>query len=65
MPLSDEDQTRVYRGTIATFACAIYNDEDLGKEGVIDLLRMEERPDELTDEVVLAAIDRIFERAGS
>ena len=69
-----EDRMHVYRGMVATLACAIYNGEDWNKQTVAGLLHLGDPsldyvfsghpPDELTEEDVYAALDRIFKRAG-
>ena len=69
--MDTEARTSVYRGMICAFALAIYNGEDWDKQAVAAQLGMGgpnvsspgELPETLTDEAVLAAIDRIFERA--
>lgn len=73
--MNNEERTAVYRGMIMTLACAIYNDEEGWDKGtVIGLLKMgdpesghdtlDDPPEQLTDNDVADALDRIFERAG-
>ena len=62
--MNAEDRISVYRGMVMTLACAVYNGEDMGKDAVADLLRIENPPETLTDEDAAAALDKIFERAG-
>ena len=72
---SDAEREGVYRGMVAAFACAIYNGEAWDRKTVVSYLHMgdvsidygmpeEELPDQLTDELVWQALDRMFEKAG-
>ena len=72
--MNQSERMYVYRGMVATLACAIYNGENWDKQAVAGLFHMGEKnldyvfpgdpPEKLTDEDVMAAMDRIFERAG-
>ena len=72
--MNPEMRTHYYRGLAANLACAIYNGEEWDKQTLAALLQMgdprfdytfaEDPPERLTDDDVLAAIDRIFERHG-
>ena len=71
---SQDERVVLYREWVATLACAIYNGEDWDKQTVAAFLHMGESrfdymfagdpPERLTEDEVIAAIDRIFERAG-
>ena len=64
----------VYREQVATLACAIYNGEDWDKQAVISFLHMGDPsldyttrgipPERLEPDDVIAALDRMFTRAG-
>lgn len=72
--MNTDERMNVYRGWVASLACAIYNGEDWDKQAVAASLHMGDSsfdyafagdpPERLTEDEVLAAIDRIFERAG-
>ena len=68
-----ETRIQIYRGWVATLACAIYNgEEDWDKQTVASFLHMGDPsidytfrgtpPETITEEDVFVALDRIFER---
>lgn len=72
---SDAEREGVYRGMVAALASAIYNGEAWDRQTVVSFLHMgdvsfdynmpeEELPDQLTDDLVWQALDRMFEKGG-
>ena len=72
--MNTAERMTVYREWVATLACAIYNDKGWDKQAVASFLHMGDPsldytfrgdpPGELTRDDFIAAMDRIFERAG-
>ena len=72
--MTTTERIYVYRGWVAALACAIYNGDSWDKQTVASFLHMGEQgfdyqfpddpPEKLTEDDVMAAMDRIFERAG-
>ena len=68
------ERMNIYREWAATLACAIYNGEDWDKRTVISYLHMGDPsldydtrgipPERMEPDDVIAAMDRIFTRAG-
>ena len=72
--MNPTERMNAYRAWVATLACALYNDEDWDKQTVASFLHMGDPsldysfrgdpPEELTFDDFIAAMDKIFERAG-
>ena len=56
-----DDREAIYRGMIMTLAEAIWNGENWDRATVADLLKIDELPEELTDEHVMRALDKIMD----